>query len=76
MVPAAVEEQLERALPGGGTFDLCPWGTGMGYFDVCLTSTVMLPRRVDASHFIALWLGSPVVPFAFVFGLWVPLSIK
>lgn len=55
LVPSAVKDQLERVLPGGGTFDLCPWGTGMGYFDVCMTSTVMLPRRVDASHFIALW---------------------
>mmetsp|Transcript_2604 Transcript_2604/g.6009 ORF Transcript_2604/g.6009 Transcript_2604/m.6009 type:complete len:477 (+) Transcript_2604:39-1469(+) len=54
-IPLAALEQMQRVKPGGSTFDLCTWATGMGLLDVCVCSMLMVPRRTDASHFVTLW---------------------
>jgi len=54
-IPLAAREQMQRVNPGGSTFDLCTWATGMGLLDICVCSMLKVPRRTDASHFVTLW---------------------
>eukprot|EP00931_Biecheleriopsis_adriatica_P026518 TRINITY_DN16138_c0_g1_i2.p1 TRINITY_DN16138_c0_g1~~TRINITY_DN16138_c0_g1_i2.p1 ORF type:complete len:615 (+),score=63.57 TRINITY_DN16138_c0_g1_i2:47-1846(+) len=65
LFPPEVMSQVYRDHPPAtidkvGFDEICLYGTGMGYFDICATANTMFPRRLLRSHFIEVYI-EPII---------------